>query len=112
MEISQSATITKEELANQVIEFYKKECSESLTSFLNGNSGAIWTFNEYTNLCSTRGKFLESDSESSHCLLNFVDKWCCHCSEKFFIDNANIIDVLLLLESKGNFTIKMYLSTR
>lgn len=112
MEIQKAATITKEELANQVTAFYRKECYERLGGFLNQDSYSISVFNEYTKIYSTRGTFLESTEETSDIMSYFMDKWCCHCSEKFFIDNENVMDVLLLVDSKENFTFKLYLATR
>jgi len=112
MEIEEAATITQEELANQVMDFYKNECQKKLDSYLNMESYGVLVFNKYNDLCKNKDHFLKSDSESSYSVLFFANEWCDRCSEKFFEDHPTIIDVLLRLETENHFVIKIHLATR
>ena len=73
MEIEEAATITQEELANQVMDFYKNECQKKLDSYLNMESYGILVFNKYNDLCKNKDHFLKSDSESSYSVLFFAN---------------------------------------
>jgi hypothetical protein len=112
MEIEEAATITQEELADQVMDFYKKECQKRLDSYLNREDYGILIFNKYNDLCQDKDYFLRADSESSSSVLFFASEWCDRCSEKFFEDHPTIIDVLLRLETENHFVIKIHLATR
>jgi hypothetical protein len=111
MEIKQAATITKEELVNQVIEHYQSKCRRNFNDFLNRDNSAINLFKKYNDVCAEKTAFLNADSENDSSVLFFIDEWCCHCSENFLNTNSSVNDVLLLFHLSEDLTTKIYLAT-
>jgi hypothetical protein len=111
MEIKQAATITKEELVNQVIEHYQSKCRGQFIDFLNRDNSAVNLFKKYNDVCAEKIAFLHADSENDSSVLFFIDEWCCHCSDNFFNANTSVNDVLLLFHLSKDLTTKIYLAT-